>query len=68
MELTRKIANVRISVDRIFGNIRQQYSIPSSIQPIDFVNSNSEMTTLDNIFCVTCASINACDSIVLFDL
>ncbi len=67
VEQTRKIANVRIHVERVIGNIRQKYSILSSTQPIDFVNSNSQVTTLDKIVCVTCALINMCNSIVPFD-
>ena len=54
-------------VERVIGNIRQKYSILSSTQPIDFVNSNREVTTLDKIVCVTCALINTCNSVVPFD-
>ena len=69
VEQTRHIANVRIHVERVIGNIRQKYSILSSTQPIDFVNSNNQLqvTTLDKIVCVTCALINMCDSVVPFD-
>ena len=64
---SRKIANVRIHVERVIGNIRQKYSILSCAQPIDFVNSNDQVTTLDKIVCVTCALVNMCDSVVPFD-
>ncbi len=67
VEQTRQIANVRIHVERVIGNIRQKYSILSSIQPIDFVNSNDQVTALDKIVCVTSALINMCDSVVPFD-
>ena len=67
VEQTRKIANVRIHVERVIGNIRQKYSILSCTQPIDFVNSNDQVTTLDKIVCVTCALVNMCDSVVPFD-
>ena len=67
VEQTRNIANVRIHVERVIGNIRQKYSILSSTQPIDFVNSNNQVTTLDKIVCVTCALINMCDSVIPFD-
>lgn len=70
VEQTRTIANVRIHVERVIGNIRQKYSILSATQPIDFVSSTTEsesVTTLDKIVCVTCALINICDSVVPFD-
>ncbi len=67
VEQTRQIANVRIHVERVIGNMRQKYSILSSTQPIDFVNSNDQVTALDKIVCVTSALINMCDSVVPFD-
>ena len=38
VEQTRKIANLRIHVEHVIGNMRQKYSILSCTQPIDFVN------------------------------
>ena len=67
VEQTRQIANVRIHVERVIGNVRQKYSILSSTQPIDFVYSNDEVVTLDKIMCVACALVNMCDSVVPFD-
>ena len=67
IEQTRHIANVRIHVERVIGNIRQKYSILGCTQPIDFVSSTETVTTLDKIVCVTCALINMCDSVVPFD-
>lgn len=58
VEQTRQFANVRIHVERVISNIRQKYSILSSTQPIDFVNSTADVTILDKIVCVTCALIN----------
>ncbi len=63
----RKIANVKIQVERVIGNIRQKYSILSATQPIDFVCSNETVTTLDKIVYVSCGLINMCDSVVPFD-
>ena len=54
VEQTRNIANVCIHVERVIGNIRQKYSILSSTQPIDCVNSNNQVTTLDKIVCYMC--------------
>ena len=47
-----------LHVERVIGNIRQKYSILSCTQPIDFVNSNDQVTTLDKIVCATCALVN----------
>ncbi len=68
VEQTRRIANVRIHVERVIGNIRQKYTILSSTQPIDYVLSSDEQETiLDKIVCVACALINICDSVVPFN-
>lgn len=51
VEQTRRIANVRVHVERVIGNIRQKFSLLSATQPIDFVSVNDEeaVTTLDKI-------------------
>jgi len=68
VEQTRKIANVRIHVERVIGNIRKKFSLLSATQPIDFVTSSNESSTaLDKIVYVCCALINMCDSVVPFD-
>ena len=68
IEQTRNIANVRIHVERVIGNIRKKYSLLSATQPIDFVICNGiETPTLDKIVNVCCALINVCDSVVPFD-
>ena len=68
VEETRNIANVRIHIERVIGNVRKKYSILSATQPIDFVISeNNAETTLDKIVHVACALINMCDSVVPFD-
>ncbi len=67
VEQSRNIANVRIHVERVIGNIRQKYSILSATQPIDFVCSNETVTTLDKIVYVSCGLINMCHSVVPFD-
>ena len=67
VEQTRNIANVRIHVECIIGNIRKKYSLLSATQPIDFVTSTEGTTTLDKIVLVSCALINMCDSVIPFD-
>ena len=37
VEQTRKIANVRIHVERVIGNIRKKCSLLGDTQPIDFL-------------------------------
>ena len=48
VEQTTRIANVRIRVECVIGNIRQKYFILSATQLINFVNSS-----LDKIVCVS---------------
>lgn len=68
VEQTRNIANVRIHVERVIGNVRKKYSILNATQPIDFVISEgTEQTMLDKIVHVLFALNNICDSVVPFD-
>ena len=67
VEQTRRIANVRIHVERVIRNIRKKYSILGATQPIDFVTvRNGDVTTLDKIVTVCCVLVNICDSVVPF--
>jgi hypothetical protein len=67
VEQTRRIANVRIHVERVIGVIRQKYKILSATQPIEFITAREDSTSLDKIVCVCCALINICDSVVPFE-
>lgn len=68
VEQTRRIANVRIHIERVIGNIRKKYGILSATQPIDFaVARDGDKITLDKIVAVSCALTNLCDSVVPFE-
>ena len=63
VEKTRRIANVCIHVERVFGLLRRKYSILSRIWPIDFLiskpNGSQEEATpmIDRIINVTAAPL-----------
>ena len=67
VEQTRSIANVRIHVERVIGNLRKKYSILSATQPIIFLSQDETTTTLDKIVSVSCGLINLRDLVVPFD-
>ena len=68
VEQTRRIANVRIHVERVIGNIKKKFSILGDTQPIDFlVSPDGSYTLLDKIVYVCCALNNICDSVISFD-
>ena len=69
VEETRRIANVRIHVERVIGSLRQKYSLLHSTIPIDYVITNStvQVTTLDKIVLACCCLTNMCPSVVPFD-
>lgn len=68
LETTRKIAQVRIQVERVIGSVRQKYCISGRTLPIDFLMRK------DNIFCIIdkiglvyCALVNLSPSDVNFE-
>ncbi|CAN8006813.1 unnamed protein product [Ixodes pacificus] len=69
VEATRKLANVRIHVERVIGLIRNKYLITKSVLPIDMLTTEheNEATTLDKIVFVCCALTSLCDSVVQFN-
>ena len=69
VEQIRKIANVRIHVERVIANIRKRYSLLSDTQPIDFLitSADNSKTLLDKIVYVCCALNNICNSVIPFD-
>ena len=68
VESTRKIAKVRIHVERVIGATRQKYSMLESTIPINMLYSDSNnVTVIDKIVQVSCALTNCSESIVNFD-
>ena len=69
VEKTRKIANVRIHVERVIGVLRQKYTILQSTLPTDFLTCNKEnqIPLIDRIVRVCSALVNLCLPIVPFD-
>ena len=67
VEKTRTIANVRIHVERVIGNIRK---ILGTTQPSDYLMSRNKLnnaTLVDMIVTVSCALNNLCNSVIPFD-
>ena len=66
---TRKIANVRIHVERVIGCIRQRFSILGGPIPTDFIRTSAcgKMALIDKIVLVCCAINNICGTVVPHD-
>ena len=66
VEQSRRIAAVRIHVERVIGNVRNKYSLLQSILPLDFLMKKDESNhnTTDKIVCVSCDLVNLCDSVI----
>ena len=69
VEETRKIANVRIHVERVIGLVRRKYVILQSILPTELVKAKpgESLAPIDKITRVCCALTNLSESIVPFD-
>jgi len=69
VEETRKIANVRIHVERVIGLVRRKYTILQTILPIEFVTAKhgKVKSPIDKIARVCCALTNLSDSVVPFE-
>ena len=66
VEETRRLANVRIHVERVIGLVRQKYQILNGILPIETLYSDTSTPQIDKIAIVCCALTNMCDSVVPF--
>lgn len=66
IEKTRKIANVRIHVERLIGAVKQKYEILQHIIPISMLvkRNNLEVSVIDQIMVVCCSFLNMCPSII----
>ncbi|XP_052257183.1 uncharacterized protein LOC127862213 [Dreissena polymorpha] len=69
LETTRKLANVRIHVERVIGTVRQKYTFLNGTIPISFLNSGQAgvVTVIDKIAHVCCSLVNMNDSVVCFE-
>lgn len=68
VEYTRKIANVRIHVERVIGLVRNKYQLLKSCLPVEVLRSSgSGECPVDKIAVVCCALTNLCNSVVPMD-
>lgn len=66
IEKTRKLANLRIHVERVIGATRQRYSTLMSTLPIQYMTAKSpqDVPYVDKIVRICCALNNLCVSAV----
>ena len=69
VENTRKIANVRIHVERVIGLVLRKFRIFEGIIPLEFIKLRNGETkpTIDKIVEVACSLTNLCSSVVPFE-
>ena len=69
VEKTRKIASVRIHVERVIGLVLRKLRIFEGIIPLEFIKlkSGDSIPTIDKIVMVCCCLTNICPSVVPFD-
>lgn len=69
LESTRKIAHLRIHVERVIGMVRQKYTFLNGPLTLDLLVriDGEEMTMMDQITTVCCALVNFCESVVDFE-
>jgi len=66
VEKTRRIASVRIHVERVIGVVRQKYTMLQSKIPITLLQNDPtvQLTTLDKMVRVACALVYMSQSII----
>ena len=67
VEQTRKVANVRIHVERVIGSVRQRFQLLNATTPLPTEYTKSKLdgpVLLDSIVRCCCALHNVCDVIV----
>ena len=69
LESTRKLASVRIHVERVIGQVRQKYQILQGPIQLPFTSADEQenVTAYDKMVHVACALTNLCNPIVSFD-
>ncbi|XP_072143059.1 uncharacterized protein [Dermacentor andersoni] len=71
VEATRRLANVKIHVERVIGLVRNKYSFLKSTLPTEFLEpkvlNGIKVSALDKVVFVCTALTNLCDSVVPFD-
>lgn len=68
LEHTRKIAHVRIHVERVIGLVHNKYTMLKDTLPVDFLFNDEGMDpVVDKIVTVACCLANMCESVVPFD-
>ena len=66
IESTRKIAHLRIHVERVIGVLTGKYRILNNTIPTEWLirRENETVVTLDKVVTVACAMVNICPGIV----
>ena len=66
VERSRKLASVRVHVERVIGLLRNKYTILKDILPLDYLmrKDDTDYTTIDKIVIICSALTNVCDSVI----
>ena len=69
VEQSRRIAAVRIHVERVIGIVQNKYSLLQGTLPLDFLmkKDDSNYCTIHKIFCTACGLVSLCDSVIPFE-